>query len=247
MKRLLLVAGLLASPAFAQEESEIGASVGGDTSFRYGYAFEDSEAEDGTDVKERWISVSSGHLSAAIDSKMEKHRVVVNANAAELFGLQATAANETLKRFQFEAASGNDRATYGLVAVEAPFVKAVNVYVGSVHNPGGNQRFVVGPVASWSKSKSTLLFFPKASDSDSVIDHTLVLRNRIREIDYAWFDIDASYKMVDEDDEVDDWSPYGYSAAVGVWKVYAKWALTPYYAGTIVRQTKIEFGVNAQF
>lgn len=233
----------------AQEESET-AQVGhqkADT-FQYGWSKESTEDANGDASTETWGSARSGHLTGGINSELNKYRLRLNANGGELLGVQETEIGKNfLNKFQVEAGAATGKAAYGMLALELPVVKPVTFFMGSVHNPGGAQRFVLGPVAYYGQSTSLLFWYPRGSKSESPVDHALVLRNRIREFDSFWIDADLTYKSVSEEDAVDDFSPYGYSAALGIWKVYGKYSVTPYLDGQLVTKTSYEVGVDASF
>jgi len=244
------VLAMVSASAFAQEESELALAPAVETSsFRYGMSDESYETANGGDYDQRWFSVRSGHLTGAIDSKMDRYSLRVNANGAEVVGLNGSGlwVEDVLKRFQVELGSASNKSAYGLFAVETSVVKPLNLFIGTIHNPGGNQRFVVGPILYWSKSHTMMLYYPKPSKSDTVVDNSIVVRNRIRENDVMWVDLDASYKQVAEDNKVDQWSPYGYGVSVGIWKFYVKLSQTPYYEGTKTLQERTEIGIDASF
>jgi len=242
---LILGASLVSGVALAQDESAMVVPTSQASTFRYGYSAESYEKADGSTVEESWYSARSGHLSGAIDSKLNKYRLRLNANAGDLVGLPDNAA---LKKFQVELGGESNRAPYGLLATELALVKHVNLFVGTVHNPGGSQRFVVGPIMYWSQSHSMLLYYPKPSKSESVVEHSLILKNRVREFGkLAWLDADASYKVVPSDDQVAGFSDYGYGLTLGVWKLYGKYSVTPYWEGNKVQKTAYEAGIDASF
>jgi hypothetical protein len=249
MKSVVLSLLLVSAPVFAaQDETDLAKGGGKADAFQYGLSSETYETCCGQSVTDKWASVHSGHLTVGIDQGLHKYRMRLNTNGGDLLGIQNTAAGKNLlNKLQIEAGAATGNAAYGLWAFELPAAKPVALFVGSVHNPGGAQRFIAGPIYYWGHSTSMLLYYPKGQRSDSVVKNAFVLRNRIRESTLAWVDLDATYKMVGKEEQVDSFQPLGYSVAVGAWKVYGKYGVTPYYQGQNVQKTSYELGVDAAF
>jgi len=244
----MILAFGISGVALGQDESEVVSGSSDSSTFRYGWSTETTENASGDESTERWVSIRSGHVTGGINSDLDKYRLRVNSNGGELLGMQNTEIGKSfLNRFQVEAGASSTSAPYGLLALELPVIKPITFFMGSVHNPGGAQRFIVGPIMYYSNSNSLLFAMPKGTKSESDVDMTYVFRNRIREFKSIWLDADLTYKQVAAGGDVDGFSPYGYSAAIGVWKMYAKYAIAPYYEGTKRQKTTYEVGVDASF
>lgn len=246
---VLLALGM-SSVAVAQDETSVASGGTIDhPSFRYGYSSETYETSHGDKTTLNWVSFRSGHITGAVDSDMKNYRLRVNANGGSMLGVQNTELGKKfLNRFQVELGGQSNKVPYALGALELPLVKPVTLFVGTVHNPGGSQRFVVGPVLYYSNSHSLLFYYPKASKSESVVENTLVLRNRIREFgDNIWLDLDGVQKSVESANEVEGFKDWGYGVTLGLWKLYGKYSETPYYEGTKVARTTYEVGIDASF
>jgi len=250
MRKFILVCALgFSGLGLAEDESKL-ADFGApkNDGFKYGMSKEVSENAKGNSVSESWASAHSGHLTAGINNELNKYRLHLNANGGELFGLQNSEVGKNLlNKIQVEAGAATNKASYGLLAMELPVVKPITLFLGTVHSPGGAQRFLLGPIVYYGNSSSLLFWYPKGAKSVTPVDHALVLRNRIREFKGFWLDADMSYKMVAQDEAVESFSPYGYGLAMGVWKVYGKYAVSPYDDGNKILKTSYEVGVDAAF
>jgi hypothetical protein len=240
-----IVALLMSGSAYAADEMDLGNSRAApkDGAFRYSATMEEYSL-DGVKEKANWFGVQSGHLSGAITDKADAYKLRANATLDEVLGLQkAAGAPSWMKEIQVEAGAQTNHAPYTLVSKESKLMDNVGVDLGAVAAPGGDFRLFAGPAFHYGKSMTSVTYFPRSTQSASDVEHTLVMKNRFRDLgnDMVWMDVDASYKMVD------DASDYGYAATIGVWKGYAKYAVQPLYEGTQVTKTSYEVGIDAAF
>lgn len=227
---------------FGFDIRDVGKDVGSKASpdFKYTYTREDV-SDSATKVfrdSEDWISVKSGHLSVGTNwKKMDKLRLGLAANAGQLAGLSETDFGKaTLNHLQIEVGAETAKPTYVLFGVELK-----NFFLASVHNSGGMQRLILGPMIYYSNSYSMLLWMPKTiyyGEGKDAVDAnttgTVVLRNRIREFDnWVKLDVDVSYRWLkDEDAATYLEKNLGYSAGLGLWKVWGRYSYMPYWEGT---------------
>jgi len=245
-KYLALSTLALSIPALAVEDTEVGKAEKVN-SFRYGLSIEDTYDTNGKSIREeKWVSVKSGHLGVAIRDDLKAYRINANANLGTLLGVSETrVAKEVLNRIQFEAGAETDRPAYILAGTEMRVMKPLSLFVAGVAQKGKGVRPVGGPIVYFGdKSNSSLFYY--LGTKDSATKHSFSLRNRIREWDMFWFDIEASYKIAKAETK-DLHHPLGASMTVGVWKTYVKLAQVPYWEGSKFSRRTAEVGVNAAF
>lgn len=236
---------------FGFDIRDAGSNVGVKTSpdFKYTYSREDV-SDSATGVfrdSEDWFSVKSGHISVGTNvKKMDKFRLGIAANAGQLAGISETEFSKaTLNHLQIEVGAETDKPTYVLFGVELK-----NFFLASVHNSGGMQRLVLGPMIYYGNSYSMLLWMPRTiyyGDGKEELEPnttgTIVLRNRIRELELVKLDLDVSYRWLKgEDADVYHEKNVGYAAGLGLWKFWGRYAYMPYWEGT--RWAKETFQVS---
>lgn len=227
---------------FGFDIRDVGKDVGSQPSpdFKYTYSREDT-SDSASKVyrdSEDWFSVKSGHLSVATNlKKMDKFRLGLAANLGQLAGVSETEfGKSTLNHLQIEAGAETGKPTYVLFGVELK-----NFYLASVHNSGGMQRLILGPMIYYSNSYSMLLWMPKTiyyGEGEDALESnttgTVVLRNRIREFkDWAKIDLDVSYRWLKGENAGNYLEKnLGYSAGLGLWKFWGRYSYLPYWEGT---------------
>jgi len=241
---------VLVSGAYAADEMDLGNSRAApkDGALRYSGSMEEYKVGE-TVTKSTWVGVQSGHLSGAMTDDAGAYKLRANATLSEALGLQNNAASpQWMKEIQVEAGAQSAHAPYVLASKESKLMDGLGLDLGAVSAPGGDFRLFAGPVMHYGKNSTGLTYFPRSTNSETDVEHTLVMKNRLRDVgtDMVWMDVDASYKFL-RDGAESTGQDFGYAATVGMSKVYAKYAVQPHYEGTEALKTSYELGFDADF